>query len=35
MTLNPAVKDLFGFSYDDFTLTGYEADAHIKAPVAV
>ncbi|MFX7879305.1 thymidylate synthase, partial [Acinetobacter baumannii] len=31
MTLNPAVKDLFGFSYDDFTLTGYEADAHIKA----
>ncbi|WP_163760329.1 thymidylate synthase, partial [Proteus mirabilis] len=21
MTLNPAVKDLFGFSYDDFTLT--------------
>ncbi|QCI65786.1 thymidylate synthase [Phreatobacter stygius] len=35
MTLNPAVKDLFSFSYDDFTLTGYEADAHIKAPVAV
>lgn len=35
MTLNPAVTDLFGFSYDDFTLTGYEADAHIRAPVAV
>jgi thymidylate synthase len=35
MTLNPAVTDLFAFHYDDFTLTGYEPDAHIKAPVAV
>jgi len=35
MTLNPAVTDLFGFRYEDFTLTGYEPDAHIKAPVAV
>jgi thymidylate synthase len=35
MTLNPAVTDLFGFRFEDFTLTGYEPDAHIKAPVAV
>ncbi|MBL8569173.1 MAG: thymidylate synthase [Phreatobacter sp.] len=35
MTLNPAVTDLFGFAFEDFTLTGYEPDAHIKAPVAV
>jgi len=35
MRLNPAVKDLFAFSYEDFELIGYEADAHIKAPVAV
>jgi thymidylate synthase len=35
MTLNPDVTDLFGFRFEDFTLTGYEPDAHIKAPVAV
>jgi thymidylate synthase len=35
MTLNPDVTDLFGFRFEDFTLTGYEHDAHIKAPVAV
>jgi thymidylate synthase len=35
MALNPAVTDLFSFRYEDFTLTGYEPDAHIKAPVAV
>ncbi len=35
MTLNPDVSDLFGFRFEDFTLTGYEPDAHIKAPVAV
>ena len=35
MTLNPAVKDLFAFSYDDFTLTGYDPHPAIKAPVAV
>jgi thymidylate synthase len=33
--LNPDVKDLFSFAYDDFTLIGYEADASIKAPIAV
>jgi thymidylate synthase len=35
MKLNPAVKDLFAFDYQDFTLEGYEPDPHIKAPVAV
>ena len=35
MRINPQVKDIFGFSYSDFELIGYEADAHIKAPVAV
>ncbi len=35
MTLNPDVTDLFAFTYDDFTLTGYEPHPAIKAPVAV
>ncbi|SIQ19657.1 thymidylate synthase [Rhizobium sp. RU20A] len=35
MKINPAVKDIFGFRYEDFDLVGYEADASIKAPVAV
>jgi len=35
MRLNPAVKDIFGFTFEDFTLEGYEAHPHIKAPVAV
>jgi thymidylate synthase len=35
MRLNPAVKDLFGFRYEDFALEGYEPHPHIKAKVAV
>jgi len=35
MKMNPDIKDLFGFSYEDFELVGYEAYPHIKAPVAV
>jgi thymidylate synthase len=35
MRLNPAVKDLFGFRYEDFVLEGYEPHPHIKAKVAV
>jgi thymidylate synthase len=35
MTVNPAVKDIFGFRYEDFTLQGYEPHPHIKAAVAV
>ena len=35
MRLNPAVTDLFAFTYDDFTLEEYHHHPHIKAPVAV
>ncbi|MCA3132303.1 MAG: thymidylate synthase [Betaproteobacteria bacterium] len=35
MHINPAVTDLFGFRYEDFTLVGYDPHPHIKAPVAV
>jgi thymidylate synthase len=35
MTLNPAVKDIFGFTFEDFALENYQAHPHIKAAVAV
>ncbi|MDO9596668.1 MAG: thymidylate synthase [Azoarcus sp.] len=35
MSLNPAVKDLFAFRFEDFTLDGYDPHPHIKAPVAI
>lgn len=35
MKLNPAVKDIFAFRYEDFTLEGYDPHPPIKAPVAV
>jgi thymidylate synthase len=35
MRLNPAVKDIFGFRYEDFTLEAYDPQPHIAAPVAV
>jgi thymidylate synthase len=35
MHLNPEVKDIFSFTYEDFTLTGYDPWPAIKAPVAV
>ena len=35
MWINPAVTDIFGFTYEDFRLDGYEADPSIKAPIAV
>lgn len=35
MIINPAIKDIFGFSYEDFSLEGYEPHAHIAAAVAV
>jgi thymidylate synthase len=35
MKLDPEVKDLFGFAYEDFVLEGYDPHPHIKAQVAV
>jgi thymidylate synthase len=35
MNLNPEVRSLFGFTYDDFRLSGYDPHPHIKAEVAV
>jgi thymidylate synthase len=35
MVINPAVKDIFGFVYEDFTLEGYDPWPHIKAAVSV
>ncbi len=33
--INPAVKDIFAFQYEDFTVEGYDPHPPIKAPVAV
>jgi thymidylate synthase len=35
MKINPEVKDIFGFKFEDFTLENYQSHPHIKAPVAV
>lgn len=35
MKINPEVKDIFSFSFEDFTLENYQSHPHIKAPVAV
>ena len=35
MKINPEVKDIFAFQYEDFTLENYECHPGIKAPVAV
>lgn len=35
LKINPAVKDIFGFKFEDFTLEGYDPHPHIKAAVAV
>jgi thymidylate synthase len=35
MRINPEVKDLFAFTYEDFTLENYDPHPHIKAAVAV
>ena len=35
MRINPEVKDIFGFQYEDFTLEGYDPHPHIKGEVSV
>ncbi|WP_297365536.1 thymidylate synthase [Thauera sp.] len=35
LRMNPAVKDILAFRFEDFTLDGYDPHPHIKAPVAV
>jgi thymidylate synthase len=35
MTINPDVRDLFAFRYEDFVLSDYDPHPHIKAPVAI
>ena len=35
MKINPAVKDIFAFTYEDFELQNYDPHPHIKAPVAI
>lgn len=35
MIINPEVKDIFGFTFDDFTLTNYNPHPHIKGAVAI
>ena len=33
--INPDVKDIFGFRFEDFTLSGYDPHPHIKGVVSV
>ena len=35
MKINPAVRDIFGFNFEDFELVNYQAHPHIKAPISV
>jgi thymidylate synthase len=35
MNINPSVKNIFDFKYEDFTLEGYDPHPHIKGAVAV
>jgi thymidylate synthase len=35
MTLNPGVRSIFDFRYEDFELSGYDPHPHIKAPISV
>ena len=35
MNINPGIKDLFAFRFEDFELLGYDPHPHIKAPVAI
>jgi len=35
MRLNPDVRDIFAFRYEDFSLENYQSHGRIAAPVAV
>ncbi|WP_455229522.1 thymidylate synthase, partial [Kingella denitrificans] len=35
MHINPDVRDIFAFKFDDFTLSDYDPHPHIKAEVSV
>ena len=35
MKINPTVKDIFSFKFEDFELENYQAHPHIKAPISV
>lgn len=35
MVINPDIKDIFDFTFDDFTLEGYDPHPHIKGAVAI
>jgi thymidylate synthase len=35
MLIDPAIKDIFGFHFEHFTLMGYDPHPHIKAAVSV
>jgi len=35
MKINPEIKDIFGFKFEDFTLEGYDPHPGIKAPIAI
>lgn len=35
MHINPEVKSIFDFTFDDFELQGYQSHPHIKAPIAI
>lgn len=35
MKMNPEIKDIFDFDFDDFTLEDYDPHPHIKGKVAI
>ena len=35
MKMNPEIKSIFDFTFDDFELVDYHPEAHISAPIAV
>lgn len=35
MAINPDIKDIFEFTFEDFELLNYQAHPHIKAPIAI